>query len=378
MYFALDTAIPFLLLSSNHQPVQQQHPVVQPLQSTPTATSTAPSVAAPITTTPSSSLDFLPDTRLLEQQVRELEAAFAQKVELMESTYENLADSAVSKLHELRAQDAKAGVAGHERRRLWIGVAGCPGAGKSTVTEAVADRINHHASSKYDGVRATVIPMDGYHYSKAQLKERSLDIKRRGASWTFDAEAMVRDMTRAKEDDRSATLSFPTYSRELSDPVPNAVHLKPEDDIVIVEGLYLLLGLLEGQQQKAEEDVGVLQTALSCDDMWKERSVEDEIARWKPLLSLWDDSWFVVATSEASSTVANTDAAALETQMHLLEERLVKRTLRTWTPEKTAVWGGGTDEQAATTRTRYNDLKNAWFVSCCAPHAGIAVNNVSV
>ena len=312
----------------------------------------------------------------------------------MKKTYQLLAEAAVKKLTALRQQDESSDVADDEngkemtkspsRRRLWIAVAGAPGSGKSTVAEAVMEHINNNADA-YNNVTATVIPMDGYHYSKDQLKDRSLDIKRRGASWTFDAEAMVQDMMLAKHatDSDTTTRSFPTYSRVISDPVPDMVHLKPEHDIVIVEGLYLLLGCLDKPEQRDvheeskdddDKDDLLLSQVIEHDEMWQTQYVYEEIRRWKPLLSLWDDTWFVVPIDQS---LLRMDAEEMHHQMilNVIEDRLVKRTLTTWTPEKTALWGGGTALEAARRRTAYNDLKNARFVTCCARHAQVVVAN---
>ena len=74
------------------------------------------------------------------------------------------------------------------QRQVWIGITGGPGAGKSTVAEAVA------AQCRELGVKATALPMDGFHFSKEKLRE--LDppdaatlLPLRGAPQTFDAEA---------------------------------------------------------------------------------------------------------------------------------------------------------------------------------------------
>ena len=74
------------------------------------------------------------------------------------------------------------------QRQVWIGITGGPGAGKSTVAEAVA------AQCRELGVKATALPMDGFHFSKEKL--RMLDppdaatlLPVRGAPQTFDAEA---------------------------------------------------------------------------------------------------------------------------------------------------------------------------------------------
>ena len=124
----------------------------------------------------------------------------------MASTYESLA----SHLLSVRAQ----GTAGQH----WVGIAGGPGAGKSTLAAAVASIVNDRSGDEI----AVVLPMDGFHYSRAKLRE--LDppdaaefLPRRGAPWTFDAEGCLALLAAAKRDGEA---SLPTYSRVISDPVP--------------------------------------------------------------------------------------------------------------------------------------------------------------
>ena len=122
---------------------------------------------------------------------------------------------------------------------VWVGIGGGPGAGKSTVASAVAEKVNSMQGKQC----CVVLPMDGFHYSRAQLRE--LDppdaasyLPRRGSPWTFDAEGLIECLTAAKRDG-AATL--PTYSRVKSDPVPGGVELKSSHEMVLVEGNYLLL-----------------------------------------------------------------------------------------------------------------------------------------
>jgi hypothetical protein len=86
----------------------------------------------------------------------------------------------------------------------------------------------------------------------------------------------------------------------------------------------------------------------------------NEIDRWRPLLDYWDDSIFVTPPG----------GFVPEGQ-----RRLVERSLRTWTPEKTKRFGtpGMTDRQAAMARVAFNDAKNAALVECCQRYAGRVV-----
>ena len=129
----------------------------------------------------------------------------------MRATYDKLAETLRTRLSSDAASSP-----------LWVCIAGGPGSGKSTLAAAVAKRLN----DKDDGC-CVVLPMDGLHYSRAELckldpPDAASFLPRRGAPWTFDAEACYKCLSAARRD---GTAVLPTYSRELSDPVPNGVEL---------------------------------------------------------------------------------------------------------------------------------------------------------
>ena len=56
------------------------------------------------------------------------------------------------------------------------------------------------------------------------------------------------------------------------------------------------------------------------------------------------------------------------------KRRLVERALKTWTDEKTQLWGpGGTAREAASKRVDANDLLNGILVNACKEHANVHV-----
>eukprot|EP00980_Cylindrotheca_fusiformis_P029838 scaffold23925_cov157-Cylindrotheca_fusiformis.AAC.1 len=215
------------------------------------------------------------------------------KEDTMEETYERLTKKLAPKLEEC----VDCGGA------YWIGVAGGPGTGKSTVAKAVGDRLN---KIRPDSV--IVIPMDGWHIPKKALVETYGDdgLRRRGAPWTFDTDLLHKQLIDAK---KAGEASLPMYSREISDPVPDSVLLKPHHKIVFVEGIYML---------------------------WKDDPKND----WGQMFDLWDETWFVKCPSR-------------EVQI----DRLVQRSLKTWTDKKAQMWGVGAE--GARKRVESNDLINA-------------------
>jgi len=273
----------------------------------------------------------------------------------MESTYSSLAQRAV----DIYNSGKGTGLDG----RCWIGIAGSPGAGKSTLASAVADII---CETQSDGPKAVAIPMDGYHYTRAKLAElaqphdQSNGISRRGAPWTFDSEALVADLAQAK---LTGKASLPEYDRALSDPIPNAVELDLSHGIILVEGNYLLLDRLQAEVCTDGSNVPVLGSNLDAanKDLLCPVPIGEEIRRWRGTSALWDDTWFVSPPGDAVET---------------LRKRLIERSLVTWSKAKTQAWGGGTDRQAATKRAEFNDVRNARLVECCRSFANLVVDSI--
>ncbi len=107
-----------------------------------------------------------------------------------------------------------------------VALVGIPGAGKSTVAEAVASQV----------AGSVVIPMDGYHLPRAVLSADGLT--RRGAPDTFDPDALRADLLRLRAEGQGV---FPAFDHAAKDPQSGAVTVAPGAPLVIVEGLYLLL-----------------------------------------------------------------------------------------------------------------------------------------
>ena len=115
--------------------------------------------------------------------------------------------------------------------RLLVGVAGPPGAGKSTL----ADKLHEILSAR--GRRSAVLPMDGFHLDNAILEARG-DLARKGAPHTFDVRGLA-DLLRAVKTGGEVFVPVFDRSRELA--ISAARCIAAEDRIVIAEGNYLLL-----------------------------------------------------------------------------------------------------------------------------------------
>lgn len=119
----------------------------------------------------------------------------------------------------------------HAGARLLVGVAGPPGAGKSTL----ADRLREILGER--GHRSAVLPMDGFHLDNSILDERG-DLARKGAPHTFDVRGLT-DLLRAVK--AGGEVFVPVFDRTRELAIAAARCIAPEDRIVIAEGNYLLL-----------------------------------------------------------------------------------------------------------------------------------------
>lgn len=117
-------------------------------------------------------------------------------------------------------------------------------------------RLTIEEESKNVGDLACVVPMDGFHLTRAQLhtfKDPERAILRRGSSFTFDNTNLVTLVQFLKKTTQTPTIPIdqiynllpsvfvPSFNHSLKDPVPNEIEINGGSRIVILEGLYLLL-----------------------------------------------------------------------------------------------------------------------------------------
>lgn len=114
-----------------------------------------------------------------------------------------------------------------------LGITGEPGAGKSTLAEAMV----HGLAER--GVPAALIGMDGFHLADAALRELGLrEVK--GAPETFDADGYVALLRRLRTPGERVVWA-PRFHREIEDAIASAVPVRPSVRLVVTEGNYLLL-----------------------------------------------------------------------------------------------------------------------------------------
>jgi pantothenate kinase len=111
--------------------------------------------------------------------------------------------------------------------RTVLGIAGAPGAGKSTIAAELAAAVPG----------AVVVPRVGFHRTTADLRARGW-VAERGTPRTCDADAFVAALRSLRD---GAALRWPAFDRAREEPVPLAIEVPAGAPLVIVEGNYLLL-----------------------------------------------------------------------------------------------------------------------------------------
>ncbi len=201
-----------------------------------------------------------------------------------------------------------------DRRRVVLGIAGAPGAGKSTLAEALVARIAATRGSDW----VAHVPMDGFHLADAQLDR--LDARgRKGAPDTFDALGYAALLERlVREPD--AWVYVPGFDRSLEQPLAAAMVVPPAARLVVTEGNYLLLP--GAGWVRARRAIDAVWYVTGDDDVRRSRLVERHVTFGKAPAAA--ASW-VERTDEANAAVV---AAAAD-----LADRVVVNGAEGWSFE---------------------------------------------
>jgi pantothenate kinase len=154
-------------------------------------------------------------------------------------------------------------------RRI-VAIAGAPGAGKSTLAEALVDDLNARAPGS-----AALFPMDGFHFDDLHLVPAGLR-PRKGAPETFDVAGYAHALRRLRAADEPY-VAVPVFDRTLEIARAGARLIPAEARIVVTEGNHLLLDRAPWSDLAPLFDLTVF---LSVPEAELERRL---IARWTGL-----------------------------------------------------------------------------------------------
>ena len=124
-------------------------------------------------------------------------------------------------------------------RRAVLGLAGAPGAGKTTLAEALVEVLRRDPPDGLGADGVAHLPMDGFHLADVQLDRLGLR-SRKGAPETFDARGYLATLARVRSE-TGVVVYAPGFERDLEQPIAAAVAIPAEARLVVTEGNYLLL-----------------------------------------------------------------------------------------------------------------------------------------
>ncbi len=131
-------------------------------------------------------------------------------------------------------------------RRAILGVAGAPGAGKTTFVEAlIAEVARIHGPSW-----VAHLPMDGFHLADTQL-QRLDAVSRKGAADTFDGYGYTHTLRRIRAH-TDEDIYVPGFERALEQPIAAALLIPHSARLIVTEGNYLLLDQQPWTRARAE------------------------------------------------------------------------------------------------------------------------------
>ncbi len=156
-----------------------------------------------------------------------------------------------------------------DRRRVVLGIAGAPGAGKSTLADALVGAVAAREGADW----VAHVPMDGFHLADVQL-DRLGSRSRKGAPDTFDADGYAH-LLRRIVDEPDSWVYAPGFDRTLEQPLAAAVVVPPSARLVVTEGNYLLVP--EPRWERARERLAEVWFVSGDDDVRRSRLVERHV-----------------------------------------------------------------------------------------------------
>jgi pantothenate kinase len=156
-------------------------------------------------------------------------------------------------------------------RRMILGLAGPPGAGKSTLAATIVTAARAAVAQEW----AACLPMDGYHLSNAQLERLGL-LDRKGAPATFDADGYTAMLARVAADG-GRDIYAPDYDRIVHhEPIAARLVIPGAARLVVTEGNYLAVDA--AQWRPVRRHIDHLWYVEAPDGVRRARLIERQLA----------------------------------------------------------------------------------------------------
>ena len=237
-----------------------------------------------------------------------------------------------------------------DSQRYLIAIAGIPGSGKTTFASSLAYHLNKHFQAErhkkypnaadYHLTRPTnntsssskerhfsdpsspdiayVLPMDGYHLTRARLSAMPNPEEahyRRGAAFTFDANGYLRLIEKLRQpiEPTTRTIWAPSFDHAIKDPVESDIAIPRTARVVLIEGLYTALSYPVQKTDTSSKD-----TTSAVPSAWAEAC------------ALMDEIWLIsVPIPVATERVAKRNfKAGLSPTLEAAVERTVNNDMR--------------------------------------------------
>ncbi|MDN5767133.1 MAG: nucleoside/nucleotide kinase family protein [Humibacillus sp.] len=185
-----------------------------------------------------------------------------------------------------------------------LGIAGTPGAGKTTLAEAIVREVARVRGPEW----VAHVPMDGFHLADVQLARLNA-LGRKGAPDTFDADGYAHLLERIRTDETSWVYA-PGFDRDLEQPVAAAMVVPPAARLVVTEGNYLLLDV--GAWPRARAAIDEVWFVAGDEQVRLERLVQRHVDFGK---DQQDARTWVSSTDEPNARLVAASAARADRQV---------------------------------------------------------------
>ncbi|UAA40688.1 kinase [Paraneptunicella aestuarii] len=182
---------------------------------------------------------------------------------------------------------------------LFIGVNGCQGSGKSTLSDFL-----HRYFSQEKGLSSVVMSLDDFYFDRNTRATLANSIhpmlQTRGVPGTHDTEKMHDVLTTLKQS-KTTTIAVPRFNKAQDNPYPESQwsQLSSPVDIVIMEGW--CWGVEAQSDEQLQQPVNELESQQDMDGTWRKYVNQCLKNDYEPLYALMD--YWVMLKAPAFSQV---------------------------------------------------------------------------